>query len=411
MNEKLVSIVMVNYNQERFIKEAIDSVIAQTYQNWELIIVDDGSTDQSVDIIKNYDDDRIKPIYLEENSHICIATNVGFSHVTGEYIARLDSDDVWEKEKLYKQVALLEEKPNARVCFTQVNLIDENGQNINEKESELLNLYNSRQKDRKDWIRFFFFIGNSLLQTLVFDRRLLEEVGNFNLAYCQSHDFEFLIRLIKKTDFYFVEEKLAKYRRTQTQQNSALTEQNNRRFFNEYMDIRAHFFEGMSDELFKNTFQDLFVNQAAETHEELVCEQAFLLSKCIGYSMENPILGMQKLAQLLNDGKIYPVLKEKYGYTSKKYYQDNTQKQFYTKKDEYMLDELREENKRLKQENENQKNHVEVLIDLKEHQQMYIGELERELAVMKNSRSWKVTRPFRKVVRRVRTNSRKGLEK
>ena len=169
MNEKLVSIVMVNYNQERFIKEAIDSVIAQTYQNWELIIVDDGSTDQSVDIIKNYDDDRIKPIYLEENSHICIATNVGFSHVTGEYIARLDSDDVWEKEKLYKQVALLEEKPNARVCFTQVNLIDENGQNINEKESELLNLYNSRQKDRKDWIRFFFFFSYLCLKTVVFD--------------------------------------------------------------------------------------------------------------------------------------------------------------------------------------------------------------------------------------------------
>lgn len=105
---------------------------------------------------------------------------------------------------------------------------------------------------------------------------------------------------------------------------------------------------------------------------------------------------------MLNDSKIYSVLKEKYGYTSKKYYQDNTQKQFYTKKDEYMLDELREENKRLKQENENQKNHVEVLIDLKEHQQMYIGELERELAVMKNSRSWKVTRPFRRVVRLVK---------
>ena len=62
MNEKLVSIVMVNYNQERFIKEAIDSVIAQTYQNWELIIVDDGSTDQSVDIIKNYDD--LQYLYL-----------------------------------------------------------------------------------------------------------------------------------------------------------------------------------------------------------------------------------------------------------------------------------------------------------------------------------------------------------
>lgn len=78
---------------------------------------------------------------------------------------------------------------------------------------------------------------------------------------------------------------------------------------------------------------------------------------------------------MLNDGKIYPVLKEKYGYTSKKYYQDNTQKQFYTKKDEYMLDELREENKRLKQENENQKNHVEVLIDLKNNSRCILENL------------------------------------
>ena len=84
MKEKLVSIVMVNYNQERFIKEAIDSVLAQTYQNWELIVVDDGSTDCSVEIIKSYNDKRIKPVYLEENSHICIATNEGFSHVTGD---------------------------------------------------------------------------------------------------------------------------------------------------------------------------------------------------------------------------------------------------------------------------------------------------------------------------------------
>lgn len=396
MKEKLVSIVMVNYNQERFIKEAIDSVLAQTYQNWELIVVDDGSTDCSVEIIKSYNDKRIKPVYLEENSHICIATNEGFSHVTGEYIARLDSDDVWEPEKLYKQISLLEENPNARVCFTQVNIIDENSQNINEKASELLSLYNSRQKDRKDWIRFFFFIGNSLLPTLVFDRQLLDEVGGFNLAYCQSHDFEFLIRLIKRTDFYFVEEKLARYRRTQTQ-NSASTEQNDRRFFNEYMEIRSHFFDGMSDELFRDAFGDLFVNQKAETHEELICEQAFLLCKCIGHSMENPILGMRKLAKLLNDDEIYPILKEKYGYTPKRYYQDNTQKQFYTKSDDKLIEELKEENERLKQENGNQKDHVKVLLDLKEYQQARIVALEREMKAMKESKSWKVTQPLRKV--------------
>lgn len=64
MENELVSIVMVNYNQEKFLKKSIDSVLMQTYRNWELIIVDDGSTDASVNIIKEYKDDRIKPIFL-----------------------------------------------------------------------------------------------------------------------------------------------------------------------------------------------------------------------------------------------------------------------------------------------------------------------------------------------------------
>ena len=66
METPLISIVMVNYNQEDYLKESIDSVIAQTYQNWELIIVDDGSTDASVEIIKSYEDSRIRPIFFEK---------------------------------------------------------------------------------------------------------------------------------------------------------------------------------------------------------------------------------------------------------------------------------------------------------------------------------------------------------
>ena len=106
---------------------------------------------------------------------------------------------------------------------------------------------------------------------------------------------------------------------------------------------------------------------------------------------------MQKLAELLNDDEIYPVLKEKYGYTPKRYYQENTQKQFYTSADEKMIGDLREENKRLKVENDNQKDHVKVLLDLKDRQQMYINELERELDAIKKSKSWKITQPLRKM--------------
>ena len=404
MENELVSIVMVNYNQEKFLKKAIDSVLIQTYKNWELIIVDDGSTDRSVDIIKEYEDDRIKPIFLQENSHICIATNTGFAAVNGKYIARLDSDDIWEKEKLEKQMDFMQQNPDAKVCFTQIELIDENGKNINDREPELLSLYNSRQKSKEEWIKFFFFVGNSLLPTLVFEKKLLDIVGGFKLNYCQTHDFEFLIRLIKHTDFYFVEEELVKYRRTSAQ-NSASTVKKNTRFFNEYMDIRYHFFENMSDELFISAFKEFFHNKDASTHEEIVCEQAFLLEKCIGYSDDNPILGLFKLGELMNDEKYGRVLREKYNYTPKKYYEETCKKILWVKKDNEWKQELEKQKEDLK----NKEEHIQKLLEIKELQQNHIIKVEQELEVfrqklhaMEESRSWKMTQPIRKLKEKVR---------
>ena len=404
MENELVSIVMVNYNQEKFLKKAIDSVLIQTYKNWELIIVDDGSTDRSVDIIKEYEDDRIKPIFLQENSHICIATNTGFAAVNGKYIARLDSDDIWEKEKLEKQMDFLQQNPDAKVCFTQIELIDENGENINDREPELLSLYNSRQKSREEWIKFFFFVGNSLLPTLVFEKKLLDIVGGFKLNYCQTHDFEFLIRLIKHTDFYFVEEELVKYRRTSAQ-NSASTVKKNTRFFNEYMDIRYHFFENMSDELFISAFKEFFHNKDASTHEEIVCEQAFLLEKCIGYSDDNPILGLFKLGELMNDEKYGRVLREKYNYTPKKYYEETCKKILWVKKDNEWKQELEKQKEDLK----NKEDHIQKLFEIKELHQNHIIKVEQELEVfrqklhaMEESRSWKMTQPIRKIKEKVK---------
>lgn len=408
MENELVSIVMVNYNQEKFLKKAIDSVLIQTYKNWELIIVDDGSTDRSVDIIKEYEDDRIKPIFLQENSHICIATNTGFAAVNGKYIARLDSDDIWEKEKLEKQMDFLQQNPDAKVCFTQIELIDENGENINDREPELLSLYNSRQKSREEWIKFFFFVGNSLLPTLVFEKKLLDIVGGFKLNYCQTHDFEFLIRLIKHTDFYFVEEELVKYRRTSAQ-NSASTVKKNTRFFNEYMDIRYHFFENMSDELFISAFKEFFHNKDASTHEEIVCEQAFLLEKCIGYSDDNPILGLFKLGELMNDEKYGRVLREKYNYTPKKYYEETCKKILWVKKDNEWKQELEQELEKQKEDLKNKEEHIQKLLEIKELQQNHIIKVEQELEVfrqklhaMEESRSWKMTQPIRKIKEKVK---------
>ncbi|HFF5272228.1 TPA: glycosyltransferase family 2 protein, partial [Acinetobacter baumannii] len=105
----LVSIITPSYNSAKYIGKTIDSVISQTYKKWELIIIDDCSTDSSVEIIKDYEnkDNRIKLIQLKENSGAAVARNTGIQLARGRFIAFLDSDDSWLPEKLEKQLKFM----------------------------------------------------------------------------------------------------------------------------------------------------------------------------------------------------------------------------------------------------------------------------------------------------------------
>ena len=106
-NTPLVSVLLTTYNREKYLSYCIESVLNQTYKNLEFIIIDDGSTDSSMDLIRRYHDPRIKTFHLNENHHISYATNVGLKKVSGDYLAYIDSDDVWELTKLEKQLRLL----------------------------------------------------------------------------------------------------------------------------------------------------------------------------------------------------------------------------------------------------------------------------------------------------------------
>lgn len=111
--EPLVSVVMPVWNRERFLAAAIDSVLSQTYRNFELIIVDDGSEDSSVDIIRSYQsrDDRIRFISMPSNQGHSVAKNLGIEAATGEYIAFMDSDDISLPDRLRRQVSFLQDNP------------------------------------------------------------------------------------------------------------------------------------------------------------------------------------------------------------------------------------------------------------------------------------------------------------
>ena len=109
MND-LVSIIMPSYNAEKYIKSAIHSILRQTYASWELIIVDDCSRDNTVDIIRNFDDSRIRLFKNKKNSGAAISRNKALREAKGKYIAFLDSDDIWAPTKLEEQLAFMKKK-------------------------------------------------------------------------------------------------------------------------------------------------------------------------------------------------------------------------------------------------------------------------------------------------------------
>ena len=113
----LVSIITPAYNAEKYIKDTIESVIAQTYTNWEMIIVDDASVDNTKNIIKSYQekDERIKLISLNTNQGVANARNTAIVNAKGQYIAFLDADDFWDKEKLSKQIEFMQ---NNKIAFS-----------------------------------------------------------------------------------------------------------------------------------------------------------------------------------------------------------------------------------------------------------------------------------------------------
>lgn len=128
----MVSIIMPAYNCEKYLRSAVESVKAQTYKDWVLYIIDDCSTDNTLLLAKDLEstDERIKVFHNEDNSGVAKTRNWGIKKAESEWIAFLDSDDMWEPKKLEKQIRLLEINPEAKLLFTGSGFINENGEKI-----------------------------------------------------------------------------------------------------------------------------------------------------------------------------------------------------------------------------------------------------------------------------------------
>jgi len=202
MDQPLVSVITPTYNAALFISATIESVRAQTYTNWEMVIVDDASNDTTIDILKKYaaSDDRIKFSVLETNSGAGIARNTAIEKASGTYIAFLDADDLWMPEKLMKQVNYMQEE-NIEVCFSSYELMDESGKSLGKMVKALPKLDYSKMLKSN-------YIGNL---TGIYNAETLGKVYMPNIR--KRQDWALWLLLIKKVGYaYSIAEPLAKYR-------------------------------------------------------------------------------------------------------------------------------------------------------------------------------------------------------
>lgn len=203
---QLVSVIIPLYNAEKYIEETMESILNQTYKNIEIVVVDDGSKDQSASIVKNIErkyPEQIKYI-LQKNQGVSVARNTGIENASGEYISFLDSDDLWHPTKIEKQMESMH-KNNMNACYCgYMNFYEETG----EKVENTTNFVKGNMT--KDFLTHQVFAQTS---TWIFTKSIVMDHNiRFTPGCSWGEDLEFLFKLMSVTNVCYVDEYLTYYR-------------------------------------------------------------------------------------------------------------------------------------------------------------------------------------------------------
>lgn len=201
----LISIIIPTYNRAHTLARSIQSVLNQTYKNFELIIVDDGSKDNTENVVQSINDNRIICIKNLKNCGQSIAKNIGIRRAKSNYIAFHDSDDEWLPEKLQAQIDVFKKLPNCSVVYTDMWRITENGHGVYFASPDITLGRIVNPKTMNYQTRF---IGGA---TVLIKRMCFNNVGVFNKNLKKFEDLELLIRMALKYDFYHIKKPLIKY--------------------------------------------------------------------------------------------------------------------------------------------------------------------------------------------------------
>ncbi len=210
LKKGLISVIMSNYNTpEEYLREAMESILNQTYSDFEFIIVDDCSTDDSLKIIKSYKDPRVSIIENNVNMGITKSLNRALAVSKGEYVARMDADDICLPERFQKQVDFLKQNPDTIVCGTWVELFGDGANAFNEK-------YSCKTLPEKEILQINLLFGNHMNiihPTAMFNHRLLKNNNiTYNENYIYAQDYRMWVDCVQKGELSNIPEVLFKYR-------------------------------------------------------------------------------------------------------------------------------------------------------------------------------------------------------
>ncbi|MCX5811624.1 MAG: glycosyltransferase [Proteobacteria bacterium] len=206
-----ISVIMPCYDQAQYISESIEGVLQQTYNDFELIIVDDCSNDDSLDIIKKYEnmDKRIVVIHHEMNKGVGASRNDAMAVSGGEYIAFCDSDDIWKKNKLDIQLAFLEKNQQIGLIHSDSIIINEKSEPTGERFSSI---YQKGVKLSGDLFEELCVTNFINIATVVMRQKCLEDAVRFEEDLGSVEDWVYWVRVARKNTIYYIDDVLAKYR-------------------------------------------------------------------------------------------------------------------------------------------------------------------------------------------------------
>lgn len=297
----LISVVIPVYNGEKTLGETLKSVLAQTYANIEVIVINDGSTDNTDAIVGSMSDDRIK-LFSYPNAGLAASRNRGIERASGGYISFTDADDLWTSEKLADQLAALQQHPNAAVAYSWTDYIDAQSQFLQ------AGTHISASGDVFAKLLEINFIESG--SNVLIRRDALETVGDFDVTLTAAEDWDMWLRLAQKYEFVAVSLPQVLYRRTLSMSSNVTRQER------ECRKVLDRAFAGAPESL-----QPLKRQSLAKLYKYLIFKalegppgptKAWLTAKCLGRAIQyNPSLLRQSKVVLSVVAKIIVALFEK----------------------------------------------------------------------------------------------------